>query len=270
MLVDSHCHLDFPDFAPELGETVARAREAGVGHMLTISTLVRKFPEVLRVAERFPEVTCSVGTHPHSAGEERDVTVKEIVELTAHPRVVAIGEAGLDYFYQKSSREDQQAVFRNHIAAARETGLPLVIHTRDADEDAAAILREEMAAGPFKALLHCYTGGRALAETAIELGLYVSFSGILTFPKSSALRELAAALPSDRLLVETDAPFLAPHPLRGKRNEPAFVRHTARVLAAAKGLSEAQIEAATTNNFFTLFAKAKAAAGEAAKAYGTE
>lgn len=264
MLVDSHCHLDFPDFAAELGDTVARARSAGVGHMLTICTLVRKFPQVLSIAERFPDVTCSVGTHPHSAGEERDVTVQEIVELTAHPRVVAIGEAGLDYFYQKSSREDQQAVFRRHIAAARETGLPLVIHTRDADEDAARILREEMAQGPFKALLHCYTGGRALAETGIELGLYVSFSGILTFPKSGALRELAAALPLDRLLVETDAPFLAPQPLRGKRNEPAFVRHTAKVLAGVKGVSEAEIEEATTANFFTLVAKAKAAASEGA------
>jgi TatD DNase family protein len=259
MLVDSHCHLDFPDFAPELGETVARAREAGIGHMLTISTLVRKFPEVSAIAERFAEVTCSVGTHPHSAGEELDVTVQQIVDLAAHPRVVAIGEAGLDYFYQKSSREDQQNVFRKHIAAARETGLPLVIHTRDADEDTAAILREEMAEGPFKAVLHCYTGGRALAGTGIELGLYVSFSGILTFPKSVALRELAATLPLERLLVETDAPFLAPQPLRGKRNEPAFVRHTARVLAETKGLSEAEIEEATTRNFFTLFAKAKAA-----------
>jgi TatD DNase family protein len=268
MLVDSHCHLDFPDFAAELDATVERARAAGVGHMLTICTLVRKFPEVLAIAERFPEVTCSVGTHPHSAGEERDVTVKEIVALTRHPRVVAIGEAGLDYFYQKSSREDQQAVFRNHIAAARETGLPLIIHTRDADEDAAHILREEMEKGAFKALLHCYTGGHALAKTAIELGLYISFSGILTFPKSGALRELAAALPLERLLVETDAPFLAPQPLRGKRNEPAFVRHTAKVLADVKGVSEADFEEATAANFFTLFAKAKAVAGEAAKADG--
>ncbi|MGO9172093.1 MAG: TatD family hydrolase [Rhodomicrobium sp.] len=268
MLVDSHCHLDFPDFAEGLADTVVRARSAGVGHMLTICTLVRKFPEVLAVAERFADVTCSVGTHPHSAGEERGVTLREIVELTKHPRVVAIGEAGLDYFYQKSSREDQEAVFRRHIAAAQETGLPLVIHARDADEDTARILREEMAKSPFKALLHCYTGGRALAETGIELGLYVSFSGILTFPKSNALRELAAALPVERLLVETDAPFLAPHPHRGKRNEPAFVRYTARVLGEVKGLSEAKIAEITTANFFTLFAKAKAAAGTAANVSG--
>ncbi len=270
MLVDSHCHLDFPDFAAGLADTVVRARSAGVGHMLTICTLVRKFPEVLAVAERFQEVTCSVGTHPHYASEERDVTLREIVQLTAHPRCVAIGEAGLDYFYQKSSREDQAAVFRRHIAAARETGLPLVIHTRDADKDAAQILREEMAEGAFKALLHCYTGGRALAETGIELGLYVSFSGILTFPKSKELRELAAALPLDRLLVETDAPFLAPNPHRGKRNEPAFVVHTARVLAEVKGVSPAKLAEATTANFFTLFAKAKAAAGDGANAGSAE
>ncbi len=263
MLVDSHCHLDFPDFASDLAGVVSRAKATGVGHMLTICTSVRKFGDVAAVAERFPEVTCSVGTHPHSATQERDVTAREIVELTRHPRVVAIGEAGLDYFYQKSSREDQQAGFRTHIAAARETGLPLVIHTRDADEDAARILREEMALGAFKALLHCYTGGRALAETALELGLFISFSGILTFPKLGELRELAASLPLDRLLVETDAPFLAPHPHRGKKNEPAYVRHTAKVLGDLKGVSEAGIADITTANFFRLFAKAKAAASAA-------
>jgi TatD DNase family protein len=207
-----------------------------------------------------------VGTHPHSASEERDVALSEIVALTAHPRVVAIGEAGLDYFYQKSSREDQEAGFRRHIAAARETGLPLVIHTRDADEDTARILREEMGRGPFKAVLHCFTGGQALAKTGIELGLYVSFSGILTFPKSEALRKTAAALPLERLLVETDAPFLAPQPHRGKRNEPAFVRHTAKVLAQVKNVSEEKIAEITTANFFTLFAKAKLAANGGVKA----
>ncbi len=263
MLVDSHCHLDFPDFASDLAGVVSRAKAAGVGHMLTIATSMRKLDEVFAVAERFPEITCSVGTHPHSASEERDVTVGEILEQARHPRVVAIGEAGLDYFYQKSSREDQEAGFRSHIAAARETGLPLVIHTRDADEDAARILREEMARGPFKALLHCYTGGRRLAEEALELGLSISFSGILTFPKSGELRELAASLPLDRLLVETDAPFLAPHPHRGKKNEPSYVRHTAKTLANLKGVSEAGIADITTANFFRLFAKAKAAADAA-------
>ncbi len=268
MLVDSHCHLDFPDFSAELDDTVARARSAGVGHMLTICTRVRKFPDVLALSGRFPDVTCSVGTHPHYAGEESDVTVRELEELTAHTRVVAIGEAGLDYFYHKSSRADQQAVFRRHIAAARETGLPLVIHTRDADDDTIRILREEMAKGAFKAVLHCFTGGRDLALTGIGLGLYVSFSGILTFPKSDDLRKLAATLPLDRLLVETDAPFLAPQQHRGKRNEPAFVRETAKVLAEVKGVSEAKIAEAATANFFTLFAKAKAVADEAANASG--
>ena len=260
MLVDSHCHLDFPDFASELDGVVSRAKSAGVGHMLTICTRVLKFGEVLAVAERFPEVTCSVGTHPHYATEERDITLENILERTCHPRVVAIGEVGLDYFYQKSSREDQEAGFRTHIAAARQTGLPVVIHTRDADEDAASILRDEMGRGVFKALLHCYTGGRELAETALELGLFISFSGIVTFPKSGELRELAASVPLDRLLVETDAPYLAPPPHRGKRNEPSYVRHTAKVLADVKGVSETDIAKITTANFFRLFAKAKAAA----------
>lgn len=257
MLVDSHCHLDFPDFAGDLNGIVARAKAAGVAHMMTISTRVRRFPEVLVIAERFHEVVCSVGTHPHYASEESDVTAEELIEYARHPRVVAFGEVGLDYFYQKSSREDQETGFRTHIAAARETGLPVVIHTRDADADAKRILREEMARGSFSALLHCYTGGRELAESALELGLYVSFSGILAFPKSAELRELAATIPLDRLLVETDSPYLAPPPHRGKRNEPSYVRETAKVLAEVKGVSEAGIAAITTANFFRLFAKAK-------------
>ncbi len=258
MLVDSHCHLDFTDFAPELDAVVARARAAGVGHMVSICTHVRRFEQVLAVAERFPDVTCSVGTHPHYASDEAEktVTVEEIVAAAAHPRVVAIGEAGLDYFYQKSSAGDQASGFRNHIEAARITGLPLVIHAREADEDTAAILREEMGKGAFKAVLHCYTGGLALAMTGVDLGLYVSFSGIVTFPKSDALREVAAAVPLDRVLIETDAPFLAPAPHRGKRNEPCFVRHTANALAKVKGVSEDEIAKATTGNFFRLFDKA--------------
>ncbi|MDX2265554.1 MAG: TatD family hydrolase [Hyphomicrobiales bacterium] len=257
-LVDSHCHLDFPDFAPEVDAVVARAHAAGVGHMLTICTHVRKFAQVLAVAERYPRVTCSVGTHPHNASlpAERAVTLDEIIELARHPKVVAIGEAGLDYFYDKSERSHQAEGFRKHIAAARDTGLPLVIHAREADADTAAILREEAARGAFKAVLHCYTGGLELALTGVELGLYVSFSGILTFPKSDALREVAAALPLDRLLVETDAPFLAPQPHRGKRNEPAYVAHTAATLAQVKGVSEAEIARVTTANFFRLFDKA--------------
>jgi len=265
MLVDSHCHLDFPEFAPERDAVVNRAKEAGVSHMVTVCTRVRKFPaEILPIAETYPTVTCSIGTHPHYASEERAIPLPDILAYTRHPRVVAIGEAGLDYFYDRSAREDQHAVFLKHIAAARQTGLPLIIHTRDADEDAATILREEMAHGPFKALLHCYTGGRALAEAALELGLSISFSGILTFPKSGELRELAATVPLDRLLVETDSPFLAPPPYRGKTNEPSFVRFTAKALAEVKGVSEAELAQATTENFFRLFAKAKAAAAAAA------
>jgi TatD DNase family protein len=259
MLVDSHCHLDFPDFEAERDQIVARAREAGIGAMVTISTRLSQFGRVLAVAEHYDGIFCSVGTHPHEASAERDLPLEDILSHTSHTKVVAIGEAGLDYFYQHSTREDQEAGFRKHIEAARQTGLPLVIHTRDAEEDTARILREEMAQGPFKAVLHCFTGGAELARTGIELGLYVSFSGILTFPKSDALREVAASLPLDRLLVETDAPYLAPAPNRGKRNEPAFVRHTAKKLAEVKGVSEAEIARITTDNFFRLFSKAKRA-----------
>ena len=255
MLVDSHCHLDFPDFASELDEVVSRAKSAGVGHMLTICTRVRKFGEVLAVAERFPEVTCSIGTHPHYAHEELDVPVDEIVRLAQHPKVVAIGEAGLDYFYDNSPREAQLKGFHNHIAAAQATGLPLVIHARDADTDVAAILEEEMAKRAFTAVLHCFTGGPELARRALEIGVYVSFSGILTFKKSDALREIASRVPLDRLLVETDAPYLAPGKFRGKRNEPAYVVETARELANLKGVSEAELARATTENFFRLYAK---------------
>lgn len=268
MLVDSHCHLDFPDFAEEIEEVVARARYAGIGHMVTICTRLRQFDQVLALANRFDEVTCSVGTHPHYASEEAEkaVTADEIAALAEHPRVVAIGEAGLDYHYTYSNPTDQEAGFRKHIAAARQTGLPLVIHTRDADADTARILREEMKRGPFPAVLHCFTGGAALAEAGLEMGLYISFSGILTFPKSDALREIASAVPMNRLLVETDAPYLAPAPYRGKRNEPAYVSHTAKTLGNVKGVSEAEIARITTENFFRLFTKAVAAARAATSA----
>ncbi|MQT11599.1 TatD family hydrolase [Segnochrobactrum spirostomi] len=256
MLVDSHCHLDFPDFEAERDAVVARARENGVGHMVTISTRVRRFDTIRAIAERYDDVTCSIGTHPHSAGEEDGIPVEEIVRLAAHPKVVAIGEAGLDYHYDKAPRDAQMRGFRTHIAAARITGLPLVIHARAADEDVAAVLTEEMAKGPFKALLHCFSSGPELARTSLALGLYVSFSGILTFNRSEDIRAIAAEVPLDRLLVETDAPYLAPVPHRGKRNEPAFVRHTADVLAKAKGVTPAAIAEATTANFFRLFSKA--------------
>jgi TatD DNase family protein len=257
MLIDSHCHLDFPDFESELDDIVARADAAGVAGMLTICTHVRRFERIRAVADRFANVCCSVGTHPHYAAQERDVALDELLTIAAEPRVVAIGEAGLDYHYEKSPIPDQEHGFRLHIAAARETGLPLVIHSRDADEHTTRILEEEMEKGQFSAVLHCYTGGRDLALRGVELGLYVSFSGVITFKKSESLRELAAELPADRILVETDAPYLAPTPKRGKRNEPAFVAHTARMLAEVRGVSEAEIADITTANFFRLFSKAE-------------
>ena len=255
MLVDSHCHLDFPDFSGELDAIVARAAQAGIGRIVTISTRVRRLSELIAIAERFPNVYCSVGTHPHHADEEDGIAPEELIELTGHPKVVALGEAGLDYFYDNGSPQAQARGFRAHIAAARVTGLPLVVHTRDADEDCGRILQEEAAKGPFRAVLHCYTGGRELAMKAIELGLSISFTGILTFKKSEALRALAAELPADRIMVETDAPYLAPGKFRGKRNEPAYVVEVAKVLAEARGVSLEEISRQTTENFFRLFSK---------------
>ncbi len=255
MLVDSHCHLDFPDFASDLDAIVARAAEAGIGRMVTISTRVRRLNELIAIAERYDNVYCSVGTHPHHADEEEGISPDELVELTKHPKVVALGEAGLDYFYEHGSREAQARGFRAHIMAARETGLPLVIHTREADEDCGRILEEEVAKGSFRAVLHCYTGGRELAMRAIALGLSISFTGILTFKKSEALRALAAELPADRIMVETDSPYLAPGKFRGKRNEPSYVVEVAKVLAETRGVSLAEISRQTTENFFRLFSK---------------
>jgi TatD DNase family protein len=255
MLVDSHCHLDFPDFSGDLDAIVARAAQAGIGRIVTISTRVRRLSELIAIAERFPNVYCSVGTHPHHADDEDGIAPEELIELTGHPKVVALGEAGLDYFYDNGSPQAQARGFRAHIAAARATGLPLVVHTRDADEDCGRILQEETAKGPFRAVLHCYTGGRELAMTAIELGLSISFTGILTFKKSEALRALAAELPADRIMVETDAPYLAPGKFRGKRNEPAYVVEVAKVLAEARGVSLEEISRQTTENFFRLFSK---------------
>jgi TatD DNase family protein len=264
MLIDSHCHLDFPDFADELDAVVARASAAGITHMVSISTRVRQFDGLVAIAEKFPNVYCSVGTHPHHAHEELDIGAGELVALTRHPKVVAIGEAGLDYFYDTSPREAQEQGFRAHIAAARETGLPLVIHSRDADDDMARILEEETGKRAFKAVLHCFTGGRDLAQRAIALGLSISFTGILTFKKTEALRAIAAELPADRILVETDSPYLAPGKFRGKRNEPAYVVETAQVLADARGVSLDTIARQTTDNFFRLFAKTPRAEAAAA------
>ncbi|MGJ4910476.1 TatD family hydrolase [Bradyrhizobium sp. HKCCYLS2033] len=255
MLVDSHCHLDFPDFAEDLDGIVTRAAAAGVGRMVTISTRVRRLPELLAIAERFDNVYCSVGTHPHNADEEDGIPAEELIALTRHPKVVALGEAGLDNFHDHGSKDAQERGFRVHIAAARDTGLPLVIHTREADEQCSRILEEEMARGPFNAVLHCYTGGRELAMKAIDLGLHISFTGIVTFKKSEALRALAAEVPADRIMVETDAPYLAPGKFRGKRNEPAYVVETAKVLAETRGVSLEEFSQQTTETFFKLFSK---------------
>jgi TatD DNase family protein len=255
MLVDSHCHLDFPDFASELDAVVARARAAGIRRMVTISTRVKKHAQVLAIAEKYPDVFCSVGTHPHNAHEELDIDAETLIALAQHPKIVAIGEAGLDYHYDNSPREAQATSLRQHIAAARETGLPLVIHARDCDADMARILEDESGKGAFPAVLHCFTGGRDLAMRAIALGHYVSFTGILTFKNSQNLRDIARELPADRILVETDAPYLAPLPYRGKRNEPAFVVETAKVLAETRGVTADEIASQTTENFFRLFSK---------------
>ena len=255
-LVDHHCHLDFPDFAAERDAIVARATAAGVTTLVTISTRIRKFDVYREIAEAYPRIFFSVGTHPHQAHEELDVAVSEIVEKSRHPKCIAIGEAGLDYFYDKSPRAAQRQGLLMHIQAARETQLPLVIHSRDADDDMGDILEAEMAKGAFKAVLHCFTGGQRLANRALALGLYVSASGIITFKKSEDLRAVFATVPLDRLLVETDAPYLAPGPFRGKRNEPSYVVHTAAALAGIKDINRDEIARATTENFYRLYAKA--------------
>jgi TatD DNase family protein len=259
MLIDSHCHLDFPQFSGRLPEVLARAREAGVGRLVTISTHVRRWDGYRTLAEAHEEVFCTIGTHPHHAAEEPDIGAAEIARLARHPRCIAIGEAGLDYHYDRSPRDVQERVFRTHMAAARDSGLPLVIHARDADDDMIAILTEEVGRGRFDAVLHCFSSGARLAEAGVELGFYVSFSGIVTFKRSEDLRRIAAAVPRERLLVETDAPYLAPEPYRGKQNEPAYVADTARFLAGVIGVSESEMARLTTGNFYRLFAKAAVA-----------
>lgn len=254
-LVDSHCHLDFPDYAGQVDQVVARANAAGVGVCLSIGTELKRFPGVKAVAERFPNVWCSVGIHPHEAEKELLDDEAALIREAAHPKVVGIGETGLDYYYEHSPRVPQQKNFRSHIAAARQTGLPVIVHTRDADDDTIDILRDEMGKGRFTGLIHCFTGTQKLADAALELGLYISVSGIATFKNSTALRDVIKTVPLERLLVETDAPFLAPVPYRGKTNEPAFVVHTARMLAELKGVTENELAAATTDNFFSLFSK---------------
>ncbi|MFN4089808.1 MAG: TatD family hydrolase [Alphaproteobacteria bacterium] len=256
MLVDSHCHLDFPDFADDLDQVVERAAQAGVGVMVTICTRLTALETVFGIAERYPRVWCAVGIHPHNVGEQGVPSVERLVEIAAHPRVVGIGETGLDYFYDRSPRDLQRESFRVHIEAARRTGLPFIVHTRDAEADTAAILSEALADAPVPGLMHCFSGTAELAELAVKLGMYVSLSGIVTFRTAETIRAAVRDMvPVDRLLVETDAPFLAPVPRRGKRNEPALVRHTAATAAAIKGMSEGAFAKASTDNFFRLFRK---------------
>jgi TatD DNase family protein len=261
LIVDSHCHLDYEGLYENLPAVLARAEAAGVGLVLSISSRIKNFARILAIAEAYPNVFCTVGTHPHNAHEELDIPIADIVRLTNNSRVIGIGEAGLDYHYDMSPREAQMQGFKNQIAVARETGLPLVIHTREAEEDTARVLEEEMSKGAFKAVLHCFTSQQWLAEKGVELGLYVSFSGILTYKTAQNLRDAAKLLPEDRLLVETDAPFLAPIPFRGKSNEPAYVAHTLQVLADTRGVSREHMAAATTANFFRLFDKVTKPAG---------
>lgn len=255
MLIDSHCHLDFPDFAPERDKVVERARAAGLRRMITISTRADAFAAISEIADAYDDVFCTVGTHPHQAHEEAEVTEDHLLALARHPKCVGIGEAGLDYHYDKAPRDIAARVFRTHVGAARTSGLPIVIHARDADADVAAILSDEMEKGAFKGLLHCFTASSALAEAALSLGLFISFSGVLTFKNSQTLRDIARTVPMDRLLVETDAPFLAPVPYRGKRNEPAFVAATAKTLAEVKGVSLETIAEETSANALRLFNK---------------
>lgn len=256
MFIDSHCHLDYEPFTIDLASYLKRAQDAGVSQFLSISTRLSKFAALLQIAEQNPTVYCTLGNHPHHAGDEEWWPTEQLLATTAHPKVIGIGEAGLDYYYDYAPRDAQAAVFRAHIDLARQTQLPLVIHARDADAHVAAILHDESSKGAFPFLLHCFTGSLDLAKTGIELGGYVSFSGILTYKTAQNLRDIAAQLPLDRLLIETDAPYLAPMPHRGKTNEPAFVVHTAQELARVQNLTSAEIGKATTDNFYRLFTKA--------------
>jgi len=260
VLIDSHCHLDFDEFRLDLDQIIKRAIASDIKFMVTISTCIRYFARVQAIAEKYENVFCSVGTHPHRAHEEVDITAEELVKMTEHPKVVAIGEVGLDYHYDYSSPEVQKKSFLNHIESSRQTGLPLIIHSRSADEDIEKILRDEMKKGDFPFILHCYSSGRKLAQVVLELGGYLSFSGILTFKNALEIREIAKTIPHDRLLIETDAPYLAPTPYRGRRNEPSFLVKTAEELAITLSISNEQAARITTQNTLQLFRKMRKAA----------
>jgi len=256
MFVDSHCHLDFKDFDADRAEVLARARAAKVAMMVTISTKITEAAQIIALAEAHDELACTIGIHPHEAGSQPETSAAQLVELSRHPKVIGIGETGLDYYYEHSPRAAQQRNFRAHIEAARLSGLPLVVHARDADEDTADIMEDEMGKGAYPALIHCFSAGPELAERALAMGCYISISGIATFNSAKQLRQTIETIPLERLLIETDAPFLAPVPHRGKRNEPSFVADTAAALAELKGVSVAQLAQATSDNFFALFTKA--------------
>jgi len=256
-LVDSHCHLDYLERDGDIVPVVERALAAGVGTLVTICTKLSEFDRVEAIARRFPRVYCSVGVHPHEAGTEGQETPDRLIDLAGHDKVVGIGETGLDYFYEHSPRAAQQASFRSHIAAARETGLPLIVHARDADDDTVAVLKDEHAKGAFPGVIHCFTAGPELAKAALEIGFYISLAGIVTFKKADDLRATVREVPLDRLLVETDSPYLAPVPRRGKTNEPANVVYTAAALAELRGLPAADFADRTTENFFRLFSRAE-------------
>jgi TatD DNase family protein len=266
MLVDSHCHLDFPGLVEERAQVIERAHAAGVEVMQTIGTRLSTFDAVLAIVEADPGIFCSVGVHPHQTDEERLDDPAPLLARARHPKVIGIGESGLDYYYDNSSRSGQERSFRAHIQAARESGLPLIVHTRDADRDTIDLLRTAMAEAPFDGVIHCYSSSPELGFAAVEMGLYLGLGGILTFRRSDELRATVQALPLDRLILETDAPYLAPQPFRGKRNEPAYVAHVAATLAEVKAVPVSEIARATTDNFFRLFAKAAPAmAAESAR-----
>ncbi|WP_419904308.1 TatD family hydrolase [Kiloniella sp.] len=257
MIVDSHCHLDYFLKDGDLEDALGRARDVGIGCMVTIGTKLSTFETVLGIAEANSDIYCTVGVHPHEAGAEGLSSPDLLIEKSQHSKVIGLGESGLDYYYDHAPRDRQVESFRAHIAAARETGLPLVVHTRDADDDTVKIMREEYKKGAYPALIHCFTAGPELAKASLDMGFYISLSGIITYKSAEDIRQTVSNAPLDRLLIETDSPYLAPVPMRGKKNEPAFVRHTAEALANVKKISVEEIHSVTTDNFYRLFSKAQ-------------